>query len=194
MKRKFTLFAVCLTVGFGLFLGFNITDNSPNGSRTNSIEVGSKTNPTPVYDNSVIKYQDDMDGANDTTALKSRGYHIFRANPIGSTAAWFQGNDAVFPAFNGPTTGYTAANYNAVTGANNIDTWLILPKVNTNAGDSLSFVSRAPLASTFPDSIRVMYSAAGDSTPAGSWVELGRFKVNTAGLWEARSYIAPCSR
>ena len=69
---------------------------------------------------------------------------------------------------------------------------LVLPRLTggITAGDSLYFYSRAPLASTYPDSIRVMYSVS-DSVPEGTWVECGRFKVNTAGIWERRGFRAP---
>jgi len=192
MKRKFTLLAVCLTVGFGLFLGFTITDDSPNGSRTGSTEISSKTNPiAETYDNSAIKFTDNMDGANDTTALKSRGYWPFYrgTGPQGIAATWFQGT-AIFTSFNGPATGYVAANFQAVTGLNNIDSWLILPKGGFNGGDTLSFYERSTVGTDFPDSMRVMWSATGDSIPEGNWVELGRFRNTDAG-WTQRNFVAP---
>ncbi len=114
---------------------------------------------------SIILYSDNFNGANDTTSLKTRGYKVYYrgTGPQGLTAAWFQGSSIVFSSLNGPSTGYVAANFNAVTSSNNIDNWLVLPKLNTLSGDSIYFFSRSILNSRFPDSVRVMFSQTGDS-------------------------------
>ncbi|MBK6878451.1 MAG: choice-of-anchor J domain-containing protein [Ignavibacteria bacterium] len=93
----------------------------------------------------IIYYSDSFNGANDTTSLKNRGYKVFYrgTGPQGLTASWFQGSSIVFPAFNGSSSGYVAANFNAVTSQNNIDNWLILPSKNIVKGDSLFFFSRS---------------------------------------------------
>ena len=67
-----------------------------------------------------------MNGANDTTSLHSRGYVTYYrgTGPQGTAATWFQGNQTVFKAFNGPLNGYVAANYQVVTGMNDIDSWV----------------------------------------------------------------------
>jgi len=208
MKRipHFLVVAVLL---LGVFLGFNLNDKNPKeknitGSKTkNSTKVSSdKVRSNTQVDgmggvNQIFGtpyYTDNFDGANDTTALKSRGYKVYyRGGGVqGAAATWFQGNSGVFPAFNGPITGYVGANFQVVSGTNNIDSWLVLPKNNVAVNDSIFFYSQAPSGSTFPDSVRVMYSAVSDSTPeAGSWVELGRFKVNVLGTWEKRGFRAP---
>ncbi|HMQ69479.1 MAG TPA: choice-of-anchor J domain-containing protein, partial [Ignavibacteria bacterium] len=90
--------------------------------------------------------------------------------------------------FNGPPTGYVHANYNVVTATNNIDSWLVSPPLNIVAGDSLMFWERSVAANPFPDSMRIMYSAVGDSTPEGTWVELGRFLNSTGDQWVQRKY------
>ncbi|MDQ3022162.1 MAG: choice-of-anchor J domain-containing protein [Bacteroidota bacterium] len=202
MERKVLAFSIVLFLIIGVLAGFSYYDITPNNSsRSGNIPLKSVSpvernlpvqNPTdgnPIQ-NAGINYMDNFDGANDTTALKARGYKVFyRSGGAQVGATWFQGNPAVFPAFNGPLDGYVAANFQVVSGTNNIDNWLILPRVNTGANDSLFFYSRAPGGSTFPDSIRVMYSTVGDSVPeAASWVELGRFKVNTADVWELRGF------
>ncbi len=140
-----------------------------------------------------ILYSDSFNGANDTNALKSRGYKTYYrgTGPQGLTATWFQGSSIVFPALNGPSTGYVAANFNAVTSQNNIDNWMITPSVNISVGDSMFFFSRSILNSRFADSIRVMYSQAGDSVPEALWTELGRFKVTTSGMWQKRGFRVP---
>jgi len=208
MKGKILYSSIILFMIAGIFLGFtSINDNprkdqNPTTSKTSTQKTidfkSSKVFETDAngggYQTAGLPYYtDNFDGANDTTALRSRGYLIYRlGTPLGTTF-WFQGNPTVFTAYNGPSDGYVGANFNAVTGANNIDNWMVLPKKSVTAGDSIVFYSRSPAASIYPDSIRVMYSAAGDSTTAGPWTELGRFKVNVAGVWERKAFGAPVS-
>lgn len=211
MKRSIYHFSVIAILSLGVLLGFSITDKTPK-VRTDS-ETRSKTsqtksnNLTPENLKKSVNqkdnaggqnqtfgtpyYTDNFDAASDSAGLVARGYLVYRrGGPAGSTF-WFTGNPSVFTAFNGATDSYVGGNFNATTGANNIDNWLVLPKKNVAVNDSCFFYSRSPLSSPYPDSIRVMYSATGDSVPEGSWVELGRFKVNTLGSWERRGFRAP---
>ena len=137
-------------------------------------------------------YTDNFDGANDTSSLKSRGYLVYYrgTGAQGISATWFQGSTLLFNSYNGPSTGYVAANFQVVNGINNIDNWLVLPKKSVSANDSIVFYSRSPDGDTYADSVRVMYSAAGDSLPESSWTELGRFKVSISG-WQRKSFGAP---
>ncbi|MFA5012033.1 MAG: choice-of-anchor J domain-containing protein [Ignavibacteria bacterium] len=190
MKKLFSL-VLFLVVGFGLSLGFIIEDpfGSKNTNSADTRQIGN--NPVHVSYGTPV-YTDNFDGANDTTALRTRGYKIYQNSvPLGITF-WFQGNETVFPAYNGPTTGYVGANFNATSGAGQIDVWMVTPKVTGGmlAGDSLYFYSRTSTGSTWPDSIRVMYSTS-DSTISGTWTELGRFLVSAAGTWEKRGFRAP---
>ncbi len=164
----------------------------PYESKT-KVSNSDAVNP-PVSYSDEVKFSDDMNGLNDTAGLRTRGWIPKRgplSGPAGTTPNWFQGNSTVFNAFEGPATGYVAANFNNVTGANTIDLWLISPSVNGAPGDTISFYSRAPDGSTFPDSIRVYWASNGDTVPgSGSFVELGKFKVSTAGWVESR-YVLP---
>ena len=189
MKRlNYILLAV---VSFGVLLGFSANDNPTNGARQFTNE-SSASNETVVTDNNnpfVVTgfpyYTDDFDGANDTNALIGRGYNIYRrGGPPGVTAIWFQGNDLVFAAYNGPDTGYVASNYQSTTGANPIDNWLVLPPLNVVSGDSIFFRERSVQGNPFPDSMRVMYNPTGSSLPEdANWVELGRFLNTIDGSW-----------
>jgi hypothetical protein len=164
-----------------------------DGSRTQPIGVSQPPHITSGPDNPVA-FVDDFDGTNDTTALKARGYKVYYrgSGPQGLTAVWYQGSTAVFNAYNGPPTGYVAANYNAVTGTNLIDSWLVLPPLSVGANDSIIFFERSPTANPFPDSIKVMYSAVGDSLPeAGSWVQVAYFRTTETGSWGRRAFRAP---
>lgn len=137
------------------------------------------------------QFNDDFSLANDTIGLQARGYLTYNRSAGGPGLApyWFQGSATFQAAFNGADSSFVQSNFQSVTGANNIDNWLVLPALNVNVGDAISFYSISVTASTFPDSIRVMYSAVGDSTPEDvSWVELGKFKVNTAGVWQLKTY------
>jgi len=90
--------------------------------------------------------------------------------PLGATT-WFQGNPAVFPAFNGATNSYAASNFQATAGTagtETISTWLITPVVNLQNGDQVIFYTRATAPNTFPDRLQVRMSTAGTSTNVGT--------------------------
>lgn len=194
MRKKLFYIPVLTMLVLGFYLGFS--DLDPKGSRTPQTYSDNHGNTTPVEIQSAgtVVFVDSLNGNNDTTALKSRGYKPYYrgTGPQGTTATWYQGTTP-FPAFNGPATGYVAANYNVVTNINNIDSWLVLPRIAGTgilSGDSLYFYERSITGNTFPDSMRVMYSA-NDSTPEGSWTELGRFLNTISGSWTRRGYRAP---
>ncbi len=212
MKRKGLAFSTVLILLLGVMLGFtNQNDNPKKGSTSTADRKGSSKRTTESVKNINVRetdnngggyqvygspyYTDNFDGLNDTTSLKARGYKVYYrgTGPQGVLATWIQGVPTNFVSYNGPTDGYVAGHYNSVTGTNNIDNWLVLPKKTTSAGDSLVFYSRSPTGSTFPDSLRVMYSAVGDSIPEGSWTELGRFKGETSGSWLRKAFRAPTS-
>ena len=143
--------------------------------------------PTPA----AVTYVDSCDGDNSLTGLAARGYTtIFNGTGVvGVQDIWYQGQTAVFNAFNGPDTGYIASNYSSVA-SGDIDNWLITPAIATVAvGDIFSFYSQSNPGSTFPDSIAVMYSPTGAITANDpSWVLLDNFKVNVLGVWQQSAY------
>ena len=190
MKKAFPVLALAAA---GIFL-LGLIYSDPYNSRTTGSVSSDIRNPEIAYTNAIVKYVDSLNGVNDTIGLRSRGWIPKRGpagGPAGSAPNWFQGNSTAFTAFEGPPTGYVAANFNAVTGTNTIDLWLISPGINGAAGDTLSFYSRATDASIYPDSIRVYWASNGDTVPgSGSFVELGRFKVSTAG-WQETRYVLP---
>lgn len=92
--------------------------------------------------------------------------------PIGVND-WFQGNDAVFDAFDGATTAYIAANFNSTAGVGVISSWLVSPPINFGTGATVSFYTRTSTASPYPDRLQVRvcpatpcasFGAAGDGT------------------------------
>lgn len=202
------LFWVVL-LSFGMILGFTnisdrLSDKSPkltkSGNTINSAVKTSDLNLKTQTDGPGITnqtfgvpyYTDHFDGTNDTASLKARGYLVYRNGTFSGSPSldfWFTGNTGVFPPQAGA--GYVGSNYQTAGDAGDIDNWLVLPKKTIAVGDTMFFWSQSPSGSTFPDSIRVLYSASGDSTPAGSWTEISRFKVTTAGAWEKRGFAAP---
>ncbi|MBW7856692.1 MAG: T9SS type A sorting domain-containing protein [Ignavibacteria bacterium] len=192
-KRNYILILPLILVVSFLIAGFSIEDSRL--SKVQGITTDVTQPPPNIYPFSVEVFVDSMNGANDTTALKSRGYLVYYrgTGPQGAAATWFQGNETVFPAFNGPPTGYVAANYQVVTGMNDIDSWLVLPALNIGSGDTLSFYERSVEGSAWVDSMRVMYNPTGATLPEDmNWIELGRFQNNIAGtIWIEHRFTAP---
>ena len=81
---------------------------------------------------------------------------------------WFQGNDAVFPAHEGPPTAYIAANFNNTSGTGTISNWLLTPVVDMFNGQQMSFWTRTVAGSIYPDRLQVRASTAGESTNVGT--------------------------
>ncbi|HSH14718.1 MAG TPA: choice-of-anchor J domain-containing protein, partial [Verrucomicrobiae bacterium] len=91
----------------------------------------------------------------DITTLPGAGWVLTNESmPIGTTG-WFQGNDGVFPSQAGAPTAYIGANFNNTAGTGTISNWLISPILPLNTVSELSFWSRSPTGSTFPDRIQV---------------------------------------
>jgi len=207
MNKISRLLIITLIMFFGVILGFSSLNDNPKKNKIQSPgrnivkkKIDIKNSALFQIDNSGGGYQtfgtpyytDNFDGANDTTSLKSRGYLVYYrgTGAQGISATWFQGSTLLFNSYNGPSTGYVAANFQVVNGINNIDNWLVLPKKSVSANDSIVFFSRSPDGDSYADSIRVMYSAAGDSIPESSWTELGRFKVSISG-WQRMAFGVP---
>lgn len=180
MKTKLISTFAVLVLTLGLFLGFKISDNIFSSKSAGSYDVTNYQPQQTVVTDNVPIYTDNFDGDNTVVGLTARGYKAFNNSVPAGTTVWFQGNPTVFPAFNGPTSGYVGANFNATTGANNIDVWMISPKINGGllAGDSLIFYCRSTdIGVNYPDSVRVYFAPTGDSTVSGSYTEIGRFKA-----------------
>lgn len=106
------------------------------------------------------------------------------SQPLGASD-WFQGNDGVFPALDGPPDAYIAANFNDGGGLATISNWLLTPEVTLQDGSTLTFYTRTeqasdPLAAVrmlsgvcstgnaFPDRLQVRMSTNGASTNVGT--------------------------
>jgi len=187
---KKTFYFVTFVIGLGILLGFTTNDTpNPITKKFNKVTSQKNHNPKGQTDNrnslvitGIPYYTDNFDGANDTNSLKARGYLVYKNGTSTGTVAvpsWFQGIPGTFSSFNGPDSGYVAANFQIAGTSGDIDSWLVTPRMNTLTGDTICFYARSFDDNPFPDSIRVMYSVGGDSTPdASSWIELGRFLAN----------------
>lgn len=104
----------------------------------------------------------------DITTLTGNGWNLVNASsPVGTQANWFQGNPAVFAAFNGATDDYIAANFNFVSGNNTISAWMMTPERVFKNGDVITFYSRKSSPDTYPDRLEVRLSTSGASTNFG---------------------------
>ncbi|MBL1213642.1 MAG: T9SS type A sorting domain-containing protein [Ignavibacteriae bacterium] len=120
------------------------------------ITLGDKFNST-----STVVFEDGMNGDNSITGLQSRNWVIINQDGGGESDPWFTGNDAVFNAYEGPSTGFAASNFSGANSSSTVNHWLISPLLNLNENDTLSFWLRAPDSSQFDDSISIYLALDG---------------------------------
>lgn len=104
-----------------------------------------------------------------TANLPSGAWFIInKSEPLGLTGV-FQGNAALtFPAQAGTPTSYAAMNFQSAGNTpGNQSVWLMTPEQSLQNGDTFSFWTRGPTASTFPDRLFVRMSTSGGSTDTG---------------------------
>jgi len=92
---------------------------------------------------------------------------INHSQPLGASD-WFQGNDNVFHAFDGPPNAYIAANFSNGGGLATISNWLLMPEVSLQDGSTMTFYTRTVELSGFPDRLQVRMSTNGASTNVGT--------------------------
>jgi hypothetical protein len=152
---------------------YSITINSitVDGCTTNTFTSGSNTatftvNPLPspaISSSGGPGFTENFDGLPSIPA----GWAVNNLSSPTGTTGWFQGNNAVFNAFNGASNSYVGANFDNTGNTGTISNWLIMPNVNLNNGDVLTFYTRK-VASIFPDRLQVRMSTSGASTNVGS--------------------------
>ncbi|WP_165917309.1 choice-of-anchor J domain-containing protein [Flaviaesturariibacter aridisoli] len=104
------------------------------------------------------------------TTLTANGWSMKNnSNPLG-TGSWFQGNTASFTAFNGAGNAYIGVNFQSTdaNGVGTISNWLIGPNRSFRNGDVITFYSRIPAGTEYPDRIELRLSQNGTSTDVGS--------------------------
>jgi hypothetical protein len=92
------------------------------------------------------------------------------SSPVG-TGSYFQGNAAVFPAFQGAPNAYVGVNFQSTGLVGNISNWLITPQLQLQNGTTLRFHTRTSPGAAFPDRLQVRLSTAGASTEVGATTE-----------------------
>jgi hypothetical protein len=103
-------------------------------------------------------------GANVT--LSTGSWHVRQRSFANGTTSVFVGNNGVFPAHVG--TAYAGMNFNSGAGTATISCWLISPTLIMNTGNEVTFWTRCPTASTFPDRLEVRLSTSGASVDVGA--------------------------
>ena len=88
------------------------------------------------------------------------GWSIINVSTTIGTTDWFQGTVTTFPSFAGQPFAYVAASFNATTGTNTINNWLITPVITLNNDDEITFYTRTSNGN-FPDRLEVRISDLG---------------------------------
>jgi len=174
--KKLTIFLFSLV----MFSAFTFAQD--NTSKTSMIDTWEPINYHPDGANAI--FVDDMNGDNTVAGIEARGWFFDDVDGAGTTTT-FQGNPAVFTAYEGPDDGYLGENYNGAFGGGLlIDQWLISPEVTVAMGDTLKFWQRSPDGSTFPDPLEVWVSTTAGTTAADFDIQIGAFTGSTAGWWQ----------
>ncbi len=105
-----------------------------------------------------------FEGFDDITSLVD--YTVVNVSDSPNTDI-FQGNETVFPSHAGAPTSYLGMNFNATAGSV-IDLYLILPAVELENGDVMTFWTRTGTGSGFPDRLEVVLDPDGSATPPTS--------------------------
>ena len=164
------------TVLLSLFV-FTILVNAQY-SRTN--QENFRNTPVSHIPSEAVLFMDDMNGDNTVAGLEARGWTVLNEDGGGTTAPFYQGVTTVFPAYEGPDSGYAASNYSGANGFL-IDHWLISPEITVTTGDTLSFWFRSPDANPYDDSVYVRLSSTAGITPADFDITWGRYLVSESG-------------
>lgn len=182
--KNLVLFLFLFVFSISISYATNDIDNKKSRSNSsNKSVVMEDQNYIPTAGESII-YEENFNGDNTPTGLAARNW-LFVNVDNGGTSTVFNGNTAVFSAFEGPPNGYAAQNFQ---GANvlYIDQWLISPQFTVGVGDTVSFYWRNPTP-TYNDSVFLKISSGG-SAIADFTQNLGRFSV-PSGVWTKYSYV-----
>ena len=109
------------------------------------------------------------EGFDDIATLVPAGWYMQNNSAPPGLTDWFQGNLTVFP---GQSGGYIGANFNNCGDPNGIiSNWLLTPPLPLENGNTISFYTRCPDGSTWPDRLQIRISTAGSSTNVGTGPE-----------------------
>jgi hypothetical protein len=155
--KKINLFFLFIFVAFAAF-----SQGGIRGTR-NGMPAPNTTPSSPLaLSQDIVILQENMDNV---ANLASAGW-IFNDVDGAGTTTFFQGNDAVFGAYNGASNSYFGQNYNGAFGGGFlIDQWLITPEITSYNETTFSFWTRAAGAPYY-DHIYIYYSPTGSSNLA----------------------------
>ncbi len=103
------------------------------------------------------------------TVLPASWVQQNNSSPLGTTN-WFQGNTATFTSNSGAPDAYIAANYQntSASASGTISNWLLSPVLNIKNGDIITFYSRIPAGTEWPDRLELRISSNAASTNVGT--------------------------
>jgi hypothetical protein len=111
-----------------------------------------------------------------TAAPLPTGWTAVNNSDVLGSETWVKGATSPFTAQAGATTSYISASFNATNG-NVISDWLILPTLSFDNGDVLSFYTRTPTLSQFPDRLEVRFSSVGGTDVGTTASSVGTFST-----------------
>lgn len=156
----------CTAVDFSSFATLTVNPFTVNVNPTSASICAGSLQPLSITNSvgSIVALTENFDVA----IPLPTGWSQKNNSDAGGLTAWFQGNSAVFPSFNGGPDAYIGANYNN-TGGTSISNWLMTPTFTTiSNGDFLTFYTRIPDGTEYPDRLEVRLSSAGASVNVGT--------------------------
>ncbi len=117
--------------------------------------------------NSQTLFNENFDALGSPITLPAGWEMLNLSYPIG-TKTWFRGNTDSFVAFNGPDNGYIGVNFQSGAYTATLNNWLFSPSVTVQNGDIVSFYTRVPESSIWPDRLELRMSTAGAGSTAPS--------------------------
>lgn len=108
------------------------------------------------------------EGFDNIADLPSKGWSLQNLSSPAGTIDWFQGNDTVFVAEDGPIDSYLGTNFNNTAGAGDISNWAITPTLTYSNGDTFTFYTRTVTDSQYADRLQVRLSTNGASADVGN--------------------------
>ncbi|NPD46709.1 MULTISPECIES: choice-of-anchor J domain-containing protein [unclassified Lentimicrobium] len=178
MRKNVNLLMLLFCFSIGFLTAQNTMSNDINGVKYAENANLSPDIWKPLANPDQKSTTDFGEGFDDITSLAGDGWAFSNNSlPLGATG-WFQGNDAVFSAYDGATTAYIGVNFNSVAGSNTISNWMFSPELTLQNGDSFSFYTRTVSGSGWPDRLQVRMSINGGSIDVGATAtSVGDFNI-----------------
>lgn len=153
------------------------------GCKASAVENGILSIDAINTEGAVILFEENMD---DVSLLEPAGWIFNDVDGVGITT-YFQGNTAVFDAYNGETDSYFAQNFNgAFDDGLYINQWLITPEIECSGATRFTFWAKGA-GEGYDDHIYIYYSPTGSSDIND--FELLRDKTTLPVLWTQYSEL-----